>query len=236
MSSFRFKQFEIQQANSAMKVGTDGVLLGAWADCSSAERILDIGSGTGLIALMLAQRNWQAQIDAIEIDAEAYEQSLFNISNAAFADKVQVFNASLEEWIRFSNRNYHLIVCNPPYFEKGYRVADAKRKKARDAAHLPAQQIIDAFIQKTDSNGVLSLILPVQEAEKFIALGATQNIYPSRTTTVYSKPGKPAIRLLLEFVKQPCACKLDELIIEETQHQVYTTAYKELTKEFYLNF
>ncbi len=236
MSRFRFKEFDILQDKTAMKVGTDGVLLGAWTDCAAAKQILDIGTGTGLIALMLAQRNQHARIDAIEIEEDAYEQALLNISNSKFIEQLQVYHASLAEWIRFTDHKYDLIVCNPPYFENGFRVEDVKRKQARDAAHLPADQVIDAFKKKTETDGLLSLILPVKEAEEFIDKALSNDIYCRRKTIVYSKAAKPPIRYLIDLVKHPSDSLTDDLIIEEAQHQVYTDAYKQLTKDFYLNF
>ena len=111
-----------------MKVGTDGVLLGAWANGADAKNILDIGSGSGLIALMMAQRFPEAEIHAIEIDEDAYEQSMINFLNGQFKNRIQGFHASLQEWLRFTDKQYDLMICNPPYFYKGFPVEEEKRK------------------------------------------------------------------------------------------------------------
>ena len=236
MRKFRFKQFEIQQDRSAMKVGTDGVLLGAWVNGAGEKNILDIGSGTGLIAIMMAQRFQGAKIDAIEIEEEAYEQSLVNFLNTPFNKNIQGFHASLQEWLRFTNRQYDLMICNPPYFYKGYPLENEKRKLARDAEHLQPEVLINAFINRSTKNGILSLILPVEEGEKFILSAVKENIYCCRKTIVYSKPNRSPIRLLLEFSKLNAEIIITELIIEyEGQHN-YTEAYKALTKDFYLKF
>lgn len=219
-----------------MKVGTDGVLLGAWANGADANNILDIGSGSGLIALMMAQRFQRAKIDAIEIEEEAYEQSLVNFLNAPFNKNIQGFHASLQEWLRFTNRQYDLMICNPPYFYKGFPVENEKRKLARNAEYLQPEVLINTFINRSTKNGILSLILPVEEGEKFILNGTAANIYCIRKTIVYSKPDRLPIRMLLEFSKLNSEIIITELIIENEGQHNYTEAYKALTKDFYLKF
>lgn len=236
MSLFRFKQFAVHQSRSAMKVGTDGVLLGAWANGAGAQNMLDVGSGSGLIALMMAQRFQNAEIDAVEMEEEAYEQSLINFSNAPFPKKIQGFHASLQEWLRFSKRTYDLMICNPPYFYKGFPVENEKRKLSRDAAYLQPDLLIKAFINLAGKNGLLSMILPADEGEKFISTAQASEIFCIRKTIVYSKPDRPPIRLLLEFSKLHMEMHFGELIIENNGPHNYTEAYKSLTKDFYLKF
>lgn len=236
MPQFQFKQFSIHQDRAAMKVGTDGVLLGAWANGQSAKKILDIGTGTGLIALMMAQRFPAAKIDAIEIDAHASEQSLQNFFNSPFHDRIQGFHASLQEWIKFGKGNYDHLICNPPFFYKGFEVPDEKRKKARDAGFLPPEILLEAFKKITAENSRMSLILPVEEGEKFILMAHAAGIYCSRKTQVHSKPNRDAIRLLLEFSKSKEELNTGNLILENEGQHNYTEAYKALTKDFYLMF
>lgn len=235
MSQFRFKRFNIRQDLTAMKVGTDGVLLGAWAN-AGGRKILDIGSGTGLIGLMMAQRFSLAEIDAIDIDEHAYEQTCYNFIQSPFGERLQCFHAGLSEWINFSNKRYDHLICNPPYFYKGFEVKDLKRKRARDAGFLPQELLVSAFLKLGVETALMSVIMPVEEGEKFITLATQSGIYCTRKTIVFSKASKPPIRVILEFKKVFADTLEAELIIEnEGQHQ-YTEAYKQLTADFYLMF
>jgi len=235
MDIFRFKQFSIRQDKCAMKVGTDGVLLGAWADGAGAKSMLDIGTGTGLIALMMAQRFPQADIHAIEIDADAYEQALQNTA-AANRGNVQVFHSALKAWMRFTDHHYDLIICNPPYYEKGFHVPDEKRKKARDAAHLSLNELIEAFKKLRSLSGKLNLVLPADIAQRFIDSCRDAGFFCSRQTMVFSKPGRPPKRVLLELVGFECPTVFSELLIEHDGQHAYTDDYRALTGAFYLNF
>ncbi len=150
-----------------MKVGTDGVLLGAWADCDNAKRILDIGTGTGLIALMMAQRS-QAQIDAIEIDEHASEQAIENVNRSPWASRVNVINKSLQDYSKVENKAYDLIVSNPPYFQNSMFAPDKKRTDARHNSNLELEDLLKGAKKLLSNDGKLSIILPYLEGNMFI--------------------------------------------------------------------
>jgi tRNA1Val (adenine37-N6)-methyltransferase len=148
MSVFHFKKFSIQQGETAMKVGTDGVLLGAWVDGALiGDRVLDIGTGTGIIAIMLAQKNPEAQIDAIERDENAFQQATGNVAICPWSNNIHVYHIDLAQYLLSSSNAYSTIVCNPPYFIKGWQVDNPGRKLARDAEHLPHDLLIAAAKQ-----------------------------------------------------------------------------------------
>jgi len=219
-----------------MKVGTDGVLLGAWANSHlTAPRILDIGTGTGLIALMMAQKFENAVIDAIEIDENAFKQAAENVKNARWASRITLIHADLNEWIISANKLYDIIICNPPYFSKGWHVDDASRKKARDAATLPYELLVNTAMKQLASNGQLVLILPIHEAKIFTDLATKKGLYCIRQTTIFTKIGLTAKRRLLVFGNTKQELEVTELYIADETNN-YTQAYKKLTGDFYLNF
>ena len=231
---FQFKQFSIQQDRCAMKIGTDGVLLGAW--CPVGHRpfsILDVGAGTGVIALMLAQRSSAEQIDAIEIEEEAYEQCVDNFENSPWGDRLFCFHAGLDEFMEEPEDEYDLIVSNPPFYTDDYKSEDAARDMARFTDALPFEDLIEAASLLLSENGVLAVIIPFKEEENFIALAQEWELYPFQITRVKGTPTSEIKRSLLAFSRTPKELSHDELIIETARHQ-YTDEYIELTKDFYL--
>lgn len=236
MSVFHFKQFSIQQGETAMKVGTDGVLLGAWvAEGLMGKKVLDIGTGTGIIAIMLAQKNPEAQIDAIERDEKAFRQASGNVAICPWSNNIHVYHIDLAQYVLSSTYTYDTIVCNPPYFIKGWQVDHPGRKLARDAEHLPHDLLIDASKQLLTADGNLWIVLPKQEGELFITAALQKQLYCGNKTLVFTKPGIDAKRLLLRFSKQKTDTQENALLIADEQNN-YTDAYKSLTKDFYLNF
>jgi len=231
---FEFKQFTIYQDGSAMKVGTDGVLLGAWADINNKKNILDIGTGTGLIAIMAAQRNSNALIDAIEIDSEASKQALENVKRTKWCDRINVINISLQDFI--TDMKYDLIVSNPPFFNNSTKAAEKQRTDARHTYSLPHHEIILFAKNHLSDNGILSLILPIKEGEELITFGVNNQLYCSRKTFVIPKPGSQPKRLLLEFSVHNCDTQIDYFTSETEKRHIYTDEYKKLTKDFYLAF
>lgn len=236
---FHFKQFSIIQSDSVMKVGTDAVLLGAWVELKNANTILDIGSGTGLIACMTAQRNVSCKIDAIDKNISAYELTLQNM--IAFKQlfsqaQIQCFHASLEEWILFSNKKYDLLLCNPPFFLKGYLVSEKKREMARAAEHLSFNELLLALHSLLNKSGKLAIIYPVYEAELFLQVCSEAGFFCRRKTIVFSKEQRPAKRIVLEIVKYACDTDEQKLIIEHAGLNTFTDTYKQLTGDFYLKF
>jgi len=231
---FQFKQFSVQQDKSAMKVGTDGVLLGAWAPLDHRPfSILDIGAGTGLIALMLAQRSNAEQIDGIEIDDDAYEQAVENFENSLWGDRLFCYHAGLDEFMDEPEDEYDLIVSNPPFYTDGYLSGDEQRDKARFTESLPFEDLIEASALLLSEDGVLAVIIPFKEEEKFIALAKQDELYPFKITRVKGTPTTEVKRSLIAFSRDVKEIVIDELTIEIERHN-YTEAYTELTKEFYL--
>lgn len=232
---FSFKQFSIQQDKTAMKVGTDGVLLGAWTLTNhNPNSILDIGAGTGLIALMLAQRTSAQQIDALEIDEDAYEQATDNFENSPWSDRLFCYHAGLDEFIEEPEDEYDLIVCNPPFYSEDYKTDNEQRDLARFSDAMPFEQLIEAADLLLSENGIFSLIIPFKEEEKFIALAHEFELYPIKITRVKGTPTSETKRSLLAFSRNKQNDSLiDELIIETARH-IYTEEYIALTKDFYL--
>jgi tRNA1Val (adenine37-N6)-methyltransferase len=235
MSQFRFKQFSIQQDRCAMKIGTDGVLLGAWTPIENNPfSILDIGAGTGVIALMLAQRCSAEQIDALEIDEEAYEQSVDNFENSPWSDRLFCFHAGLDEFVEEPEDEYDLIVSNPPFYTDDYKSENEQRDLARFADAMPFEDLIEAAALLLSENGIFSVIIPFKEEENFLALAKDYELFPLKITRVKGTPTTEIKRSLLAFSRNENAVNtIDELIIETSRHQ-YTPEYIELTKDFYL--
>ena len=228
---FTFKQFTIRHDRCAMKVGTDGVLLGAWTNVDHSHRLLDVGTGTGLIALMLAQRCPQAYITAIDIDAEAVEQARENTLSSPWKDRVEVL---LQDICTFpANQQFDTIVSNPPYFIDSLKCPDDQRNTARHTDTLDAARLLESVARLLTDNGRLSIILPAEQTDLLIQTAHFQGLYPSRQTAVITRPGLPPKRILMEFQKTKEAFHTDELIIELERH-VYSEGYIALTKDFYL--
>ncbi len=231
---FQFKQFQINQDRCAMKVGTDGVLLGAWAPIHhNPFSILDIGAGTGLLALMLAQRTHAELIDAIEIDADAYEQCVENFEASSWNDRLFCYHASLEEFVEEIDDAYDLIVSNPPFYSENYHSGNKARDIARQQISLPPEHLFNAARLLLAKEGVFATIVPFKDEEKIVKIAETVNMYPFLITRIKGNPEAETKRSLMAFSRQKQAVKTNELIIENARHD-YTEAYIELTKEFYL--
>ena len=229
---FNFKQFTVRQDRTAMKVGTDGVLLGAWANISGSVRILDIGTGTGLIALMTAQRNIHARIDAIEISSEACGQAKENFEASLWHERLHIFNCSLQEYS--SEDTYDTIICNPPFFIHSTQTPDTNRTTARHCEQLTHPELLEHAARLLTITGSFSVILPTTEATAFVKEAREHKLYVSRITHVLPNPEKPAKRWLMEFTKTERNTVTDKLVTELERHK-YSEAYILLTKDFYLN-
>lgn len=244
MSKFHFKQFAIEQDKCAMKVGTDGVLLGAWTPLiNNPYNILDIGAGTGLIALMLAQRcntininqntEMVTQIDAIEIDDHAYEQCVDNFENSPWKDQLYCYHAGLDEYVDEVEELYDIIVSNPPFYTDEYKSENQQRDLARFEDALPFEELVEATDFFLSDHGIFAVIIPYKEEERFIQLCLERELFPLKITRVKGTPTTEIKRSLLAFTRIEQNPLVDELIIETARHQ-YTPEYIELTKEFYL--
>ena len=268
---FRFKQFTVWHDRCAMKVGTDGVLLGAWCPVeamgslrvqelrssgviseqvqsttehlnrSSAAskhlhtiKVLDVGTGSGLIALMLAQRLHGAQITAIDIDYEAVEQAKYNFSISPWADRLDCHQTALQEVE--GEAIYDLIVSNPPYFQDSLKNPDNQRAMARHTDTLSYKELLKHSAKLLNKEGIIALVLPIEAEQQIITLAQSLNLYPTHITHVYPKPGKEAKRLLIAFSPSPLGytSPIAHSLTLESDNTPRSEAYTELTKEFYL--
>ena len=235
MSIFQFKKFSVNQDRCAMKVGIDGVLLGAWCPIdNNSFSILDIGAGTGILSLMLAQRSNVTQIDAIEIDEDAYEQCVENFESSPWGDRLFCFHAGLDEFIDEPEDQYDIIISNPPFYSEDYKTGSEQRNLARFQEAMPFEDLIESADLLLSENGIFSVIIPFTEEEKFINLCAEVELYPIKVTRVKGTPTTEIKRSLLAFKRYELSVlTADELIIETARHQ-YTEDYIALTKDFYL--
>ncbi len=233
---FKFKQFTIEQDRCEMKIGTDGVLLGAWSSLDhNPESILDIGTGTGLIALMLAQRSDAFQIDALEIEDNAYEQAVENFERSDWGDRLFCYHAGFDEFVEEmkNEEDYDLIISNPPFYSEDYKTGNENRDKARFADALPLPELIEGASLLLSKNGHLDMIIPFSEEEKALELGENHLLFPNRITRVKGTKESPKKRSLISFGFERTEIEIKELILEISRHN-YTEEFKELVKDFYL--
>jgi tRNA1Val (adenine37-N6)-methyltransferase len=250
-TGFQFKQFFVKHDKCAMKVGTDGVLLGAWTPTNPLTinpltRILDIGTGSGLIALMLAQRCPEAQIDAIDIDPDAVAQARENFTSSPWSARLHVSQCALQEWSNNIKREasnnikqptYDLIVSNPPYFTASLKNPDAARCTARHNDTLPFSVLIAESAKLLAPDGTLALIVPTEAEHELQALAEAQGLCCTHRCYVHPKPDRPAKRVLIAW-QRPLASAIhggstDHLTLED-DHGARSIAYQHLTRDFYL--
>ena len=218
---FQFKQFTIYQDLCAMKVGTDGVLLGAWAN--GGKRILDAGTGTGIIALMMAQRYPNAVVTAIDVDEGAVKQAQQNVAQSPFAQQITVLHNTLQE----HQGEYDAIISNPPFFIDSLAAPDEQRNVARHTQTLTYTELMQAAWRLLSDEGELSVVVPFDYRKRMEDEAIFVGFFPSKVCTVKTTERKPAKRYLLSFKKHPCRCEQEQLTIGSER-------YQELTKEFYL--
>lgn len=231
-TDFHFKQFSISHDRSTHKIGTDGVLLGAWVNLKSASHILDIGTGTGVIALMLAQRSDSfTLIDAVEVEKADAEQARENVERSPWPGKVSIIHSSIQNF--FPEYKYDLIVSNPPYFINSWRPPEKKRSQARHTHELSFEELLASSLRLLKEDGRLAVILPYQEALHFIDLAKSCQLYPTRHLTFRSRANKPIERLLLEFSQKPGEVLSEELILHSNGDE-WSDEYYALTGDFYL--
>jgi len=232
---FRFKQFTIQQEQAAMKVGTDGVLLGAWASVPEAgSRILDVGTGTGLIALMMAQRSRDVWVDALEIDPSSARQANENIRDSPWREHMNLIHSSFQDYASQCKHQYDLIICNPPFFSASTKAPSKEKNLARHDDSLSLRDLFKGYVSLMSETTVISLIVPVDKEAQALDLILEHQMHCKRRTRVIPAPGKLANRVLLEFSPAPGKCQEDELTIETGERHSYSDKYKSLTEDFYL--
>ncbi|MFO7669732.1 MAG: methyltransferase [Bacteroidales bacterium] len=232
---FQFKQFTIQQEKTAMKVGTDGVLLGAWASVPGpGSRVLDVGTGTGLIALMIAQRTREVMVDALEIEPSSARQAKENFQNSPWKERLNAIHSSFQDYSSRCQYRYDLIICNPPFFSGSQKTPSKEKNLARHDDSLSLGDFLKSSVSIMKETAVISLILPVQKETQLLDLILEHQMYCNRKTLVVPSPGKPANRVLLEFSFHPGKNQEDDLTIETGGRHIYSDRYKNLTDEFYL--
>ncbi|WP_194851824.1 tRNA1(Val) (adenine(37)-N6)-methyltransferase [Nonlabens antarcticus] len=238
MSTFKFKQFEVAQGQCAQKIGTDAVLLGAWANpLEKPYTILDVGTGTGVIALMMAQRYSRAQIDALEIDDTAFEQATTNFENSPYGDRLSCFHASFQEFYEEVEERFDLIISNPPFFdgklERDDQIIDEKRQQARFDDALPFEELIYGVYKLLETEGTFACIIPSDREAEFLKITTHFQLFATRKTYVRGTKDAAVKRVLMEFRFRESELITTYLTIENSRHN-YTDDYTNLTQDFYL--
>ena len=229
---FQFRQFTIHQARCAMKVGTDGTLLGAWA--RGGKHILDVGTGTGLIALMMAQRFHEAHITGIDIAPEAVSQAKENVAASPFANRIDILEADFSLLSTLNSQLFDCIVSNPPYFEQSLECPDPTRTQARHTSSLSYATLMKQATSLLTEDGVFSIIIPAESKSRMESEAALCGLFKTRECAVKTTPRKPARRYLLEFSMHPTPSFSPETGIIETAPGIRSSWYQALTKDFYL--
>lgn len=233
---FTFKQFHIDHSRCAMKVGTDGTLLGAWAALPPhAKKILDIGTGSGLIAIMAAQRHPIAKITAIDIDKDCVMQATENAVASPWTERIEVIETPLQEYS--PEEKFDVIISNPPYFADSMHSPDRQRTTARHTASLSFKELTEGVLRLLADDGLFAVILPTTESELLLS-ASRGRLFTWRRCEVWSTPESGARRIMLELKREPPKdlAKKEKIIIEQGGRHVYSEEYKALTADFYLNF
>ncbi|MBO5903681.1 MAG: tRNA1(Val) (adenine(37)-N6)-methyltransferase [Tidjanibacter sp.] len=233
MEKFFFKQFSVEQSGAAMKVGTDGVLLGAWVGLSDdTNRVLDIGTGTGLLALMVAQRSPQAQIVAVEIEPQAAEQARANVTSSPWAERIEVVCEDVKKYV--SEQKFDLIISNPPYFVDSLHSPDAERNLARHSDTLSLGALCSVAERLLSESGRLAVVLP-SDNERSIRMAAVGvGLHPTLLCRVRTSSAKQPKRILIEFSRKSVGEVQTELVMSHKGEP--TAEYVELIRDFYLKF
>ncbi len=231
---FKFKQFTIFQDRCAMKVGTDGVLLGAWTGVEKAQNILDIGTGTGLVALMLAQRSL-AKIDAVEIDECSSMQARENVTLSPWKERINVYSSSIQDYAHYCTTAYHLIVSNPPFFENASKASEPARTVARHTDMLSPIDLLNISQKLLKPDGRLAVIYPIEAANSFQNTATKYGIFCQKKLLVKPTPTRSAKRVLMEFSTTQTNPVEQTLSIETDRHR-YTPEFIDLVKDFYLKY
>jgi tRNA1Val (adenine37-N6)-methyltransferase len=234
--TFVFKKFSIHQHKCAHKVGTDAVLIGSWAEVSKANSILDIGTGTGIIALMMAQKS-NAQIDALDIEQGSFEQATENAQHSIWAKRIQVYQTSLQDFAKNTDKKYDVIITNPPYFVDSSKAPDEERNHARHTDTLTFTELIVGAKKMLNDKGMLYIILPTKEAIDFKALAEKNNLHLVKLLRVKTKSTNDLEKrhiMLFKFTTEVFSEQI--LSIENEGRHNYTEEYKKLTGDFYLHF
>ncbi len=232
-NTFRFKQFEVDQSGCAMRINTDGVLLAAMAEHPNPQYILDIGTGTGVIALMLAQRYSEATVAAVEIDEQASETARKNFRLSVFWDRISIQNVAIEQYN--NETKFDLIVSNPPFFVNDYKSGNLKKEMARHASGVFFEELIAKVSTLLSEEGFFWFVLPIKQAEDLVEKGLKHNLFVQRLVCLHSDAGKPAFRKIVCLGRSEVQFLAEDFIIYEGENE-YTSAYKYLLKNFFLAY
>lgn len=228
---FRFKQFTIVQDGCAMKVGTDGCLLGGWFDCSRSKNILDVGCGSGLIAIMAAQRS-DAQITGIEIDKDAAVQAKENADNSPWTERIEIINCDFLEYS--TEKKFDTIICNPPYFVNSLKCDKSSRTLARHSDSLNNSKFFAKCAEISTLAVAVSIIIPCDILEEWLSAGKENIFYASRITYIKTTPNKEPKRVLVEFVRDCEKTTAESTLIFEKERGEYSDDVKDILRDFYL--
>lgn len=228
---FNFKQFAVHQSNRVMKVGTDGILLGAWASHQNNDKILDIGTGTGLLALMMAQKHPQASIVGLDIDSDACSIAARNFQMSSWNDRLKVEQSSIQEYV-YPDSGFGLIISNPPFFNRKDLYDQSARQGMRNSVKMPHGDLLRSVVNMLNPNGAFCLILPHLEGLRFVEMAAMYSLFPTHLLEVKPRDDKPAKRLLIKFQKNRKVLVKEELILHH-EDESDTEAYLYMTKDYY---
>lgn len=233
---FHFKKFSIDDSKAAMKIGTDSVLLGAWVACANETRILDIGTGSGILALMMSQRNPNVPVDAVELDSDASVLAKENIDISPWSSQIQIYNTSFQDFCSERQNKYSLIICNPPFFNGSMKANGTARTLARHNDTLPVTDLLRITSEILTENGRASFIIPADAYENWVHIAGKQSLFPTNITSVKSSQFHKPHRMMVTFSRceMPVAQKSEISIY--ISRSIYSEEYKDLTKDFYLNF
>ncbi len=232
--AFQFKKFKVTQENCAMKIGTDSVLLGAWANTKNAHNILDIGTGTGVIALMMAQKNTTANIYAVEIDEASAKEAQQNAADSPWKNRLIIEHTAIQDFAKGSRLSFDLIVCNPPFFTGGVIANKNNRAIARHTIKLPNGELLNAARNLLSKRGKFCVILPLIEGLRFKEQAKSYRLFCTKMTEVYPQKDKKIERLLLQFELEDKKEIKDILVVQNNGANNWTKEYKKLTSDFYL--
>lgn len=233
---FHFKKFSIDDSTAAMKIGTDSVLLGAWVPCENETRILDIGTGSGILALMMAQRNQNTEIDAVEIDHYAAELALKNVNLSPWSNQIHIINSSVQEFSAKEHNKYSLIISNPPFFTDSLKAPDKARSLARHNDNLPVIDLLSITSKLLTQDGKAAFIIPADAFENWATKAENLSLFPANILKVKSSPKHQPHRVMVVFIRKNKPLLSDSQLSIYNPKGIYTNEYRELTREFYLNF
>ncbi len=234
MGVFRFKQFSLDDSRCAMKIGTDAVLLSAWAPVPVQGEVLDIGCGCGVISMMLAQRNPMLKITGIEIDPEAAGQASQNVLNSPFSERINIIEGDIRLYKSTIPKTFHFIVSNPPFFQKSLKSLDRYHNESRHDVSLDFDELLSAVPQLLKQDGSFCLILPADTFPRFRNKALIHGLYPAELLYVHHKPDNPAVRVLGRFIKSPLALTVEGQLYIHHPNGGWSEEYLELTGDFYL--